>query len=143
MLAPVINTPINVKVNRIKLSNGWCRLAVVVSTWWSLWWTRWIIQRGLILCSNQWGRYAPIRSRNKIPKKTLIQIGSIGSQFNKPNLFEATISEIFNHKKANKNFISPRYHHCGACALHQFDVRLRPGLNSQDPTQLWERSSEN
>ena len=71
MLAPTINTPINVNVNRIKLSKGWWRLAVVVSTWWSLWWTRWIIQRGLILCSNQWGRYAPIRSRNKIPKKTL------------------------------------------------------------------------
>lgn len=57
------------------------------------------------MCSNQWGRYAPIRSRNKIPKKTLIQIGSIGSQFNKPNLFEATISEIFNNRKANKKFM--------------------------------------
>ena len=62
------------------------------------------------MCSNQWGRYAPIRSRNKIPKKTLIQIGSIGSQFNKPNLFEASSlyleGNIFNVSDSIHNKIS-------------------------------------
>lgn len=105
MGAPTKNTPKSVNTYLMILSNGWCLLAVVVSTLWSVWCTKCIIQKGFTLCSTQCAVYAPIKSKNNRPTKTYNHKGMAGNQFKIPKLFAAVQSDVTKKKYAKGRLI--------------------------------------